>query len=389
MQGDTGYNPLMSSAARFAVFLSVVLGIWLAQHLYVGWRLSGMPWCASTSGRRALLGFLAVGFLTYPLGRLVWHWGWLRTAVVLEWLGAAWMGTLFLLVVALLLAELLTLGGFAGATWTAGIRTTLVVIALIGAVAALIGGVRPPRVVDVEVDVASLRQSLDGITVVQLSDLHLGSLLGPRFLSHVIDQVEALEPDVVVVTGDLFDSEADSVERLLPELKRLRAPHGVFAVIGNHEYYVGMGRCVHLMEEAGFQVLDNQWVEALPGLVVAGVPDDRGARQTGHPGADLGRALDGVPAGSTVVLLQHAPQDEAAAAAAGVDLMLNGHTHGGQIWPFHILVRAAYPHLAGVFHVGDMTQVVSRGTGRWGPPMRLFAPAEVIRVTLRRPGAGA
>jgi predicted MPP superfamily phosphohydrolase len=379
----------MSTGARFAFFLSVVLGIWLAQHLYVGWRLSGLPWCASSSGRRALLGFLAVGFLTYPLGRLLWHWGWLRTGVVLEWSGAAWMGTLFLLVVALLVTEVLTLGGYAGGTWTAGVRTTLVVLALVGAAAALIGGMRPPRVVEVEARIPGLDPSLDGITLVQLSDVHLGSLLGPRFLSHVIRQVEALEPDVVVVTGDLFDSEADSVERLLPELSRLKAPRGVFAVIGNHEYYAGVDRCVHLMEAAGFHVLDNQWAEVLPGLVVAGVPDDRGARQTGHPGADLGRALDGVPAGSTVVLLQHAPEDEAAAAAAGVDLMLNGHTHGGQIWPFHVLVRREYPHLAGVFHVGDMTQVVSRGTGRWGPPMRLFAPAEVIRVTLRRRGDGA
>ncbi len=378
----------MSSAARFAVFLSVVLGIWLAQHLYVGWRLSGMPWCASSSARRALFGFLAVGFVAYPLGRLLWHWGWLRTAVVLEWSGAAWMGTLFLLVMALLVAEVLTLGGFAAQSWTVGVRTVLVVIALVGAVAALIGGMRPPRVVDVEVEIPGLKQSLDGTTVVQLSDLHLGSLLGPRFLSHVISQVEALQPDVVVVTGDLFDSEADSVERLLPELKRLKAPRGVFAVIGNHEYYAGVDRCVHLMEEAGFQVLDNQWVEVLPGLVVAGVPDDRGALQTGHPGADLGRALDGVPSDSTVILLQHAPENEEAAAAAGVDLMLDGHTHGGQIWPFHVLVRAAYPHLAGVFHVGSMTQVVSRGTGRWGPPMRLFAPAEVIRVTLRTARGG-
>lgn len=375
----------MSTGARFAVFLSVVLTIWLAQHLYVGWRLCSIPCCASTLARRLLVGFLALGFFTYPLGRLLWHWGWLRTAVVLEWSGAAWMGTLFMLVMALLLAEILTLGGFAPESWTFGVRGTLAVIALIGSVAALIGGMSPPRVIDVDVTIPGLQQSLDGTTLVQLSDVHLGSLLGSRFLSQLIHQVDELKPDVVVVTGDLFDSETDSVERLLPELSRLNAPQGVFAVLGNHEYYAGAERCIHLMEDAGFRVLDNQWDEVLPGLVIAGVPDDRGAHQTGHPGVDLARALDGVPEGSAVILLQHAPEDESVAAAAGVDVMLNGHTHGGQIWPFHILVHREYPHLAGVFHVGNMTQVVSRGTGRWGPPMRLFAPAEIIRLTLRSP----
>jgi uncharacterized protein len=374
----------MSPTARFIVFLSVVLGIWLLQHLYVGWRLLGLPWLgAGTTARRVVLAVLAVGFVAYPLGRLLWHWGWLRLAVVLEWSGAAWMGTLFMLVMALLVAEVLTLGGFAGQAWTIGVRTALVSVALLGAALALVGGMRAPRVINVEADIPNLRPALDGTTVVQLTDLHLGSLLGPRFLSHVIGQVEALHPDVVVVTGDLFDSEADSVERLLPELARLSAPHGVFAVTGNHEYYAGVERCVRLMEQAGFRVLENSWAEVEPGLVIAGVPDDRGARQTGHPGADLERALAGVPSDAAVILLQHAPERENAAAAAGVDLMLDGHTHGGQIWPFHYLVKRAYPHLAGVFYVGHMMQVVSSGTGRWGPPMRLFAPAEIIRVTLR------
>ena len=117
--------------------------------------------------------------------------------------------------------------------------------------------------------------------------------------------------------------------------------------------------------------------------MLAGVPDRRGSHQAGGSGSDLAQALAAVAPESAVVLLQHTPEQEAAAADLGVDLMLNGHTHGGQLWPFHLLVRRAYPHLAGRYQVGKMTQIVSRGTGQWGPPMRLFAPAEIIRITLR------
>jgi predicted MPP superfamily phosphohydrolase len=131
-------------------------------------------------------------------------------------------------------------------------------------------------------------------------------------------------------------------------------------------------------------VLDNASVELAPGLHLAGVPDARGSAQTGRPEADLDVALAGLPAGDAIVLLQHAPEQERRAADAGVDLMLNGHTHGGQLWPFHYLVQRAYPHYAGLYRVGAMTQIVSRGSGQWGPPMRFLAPSEIYLITLRR-----
>jgi predicted MPP superfamily phosphohydrolase len=170
---------------------------------------------------------------------------------------------------------------------------------------------------------------------------------------------------------------------MVPQLRTLTAPRGVFAVLGNHEYYAGRDRSRRLLRDAGFTVLDNMAVEVAPGLHVAGIPDYRGSNQTGSSEADLDRALAAIEPNAAVILLQHAPERERAAAGAGVDLMLNGHTHGGQIWPFHYLVRRAYPNIAGVYRVGEMTQIISRGSGQWGPPMRLFAPAEIIHITLR------
>ena len=147
---------------------------------------------------------------------------------------------------------------------------------------------------------------------------------------------------------------------------------GVYSILGNHEMYAGPERCRDLMRDAGFVVLDSVAVQVAPGLWIAGVPDSgRGPGTDGLEGA-LETALSEVGEGDAVVFLQHAPGNEDATAASGAGLMLNGHTHGGQIWPFHYMVRRAFPRIAGVHKVNGMTQVISRGAGRWGAPMLDF-----------------
>jgi predicted MPP superfamily phosphohydrolase len=204
-------------------------------------------------------------------------------------------------------------------------------------------------------------------------------------LRSVIDQIDGMHPDIVVITGDLVDGDAGTVENMVPALKRLNAPLGVYSILGNHEFYAGPDRCRKLMRDAGYVVLDGAAAEVAPGLWIAGVPDS--GRGPGTDGLDgtFEAAFAEVGEGGAVIYLQHSPGNEEATAAAGAGLMLNGHTHGGQIWPFHYMVLRAYPHLAGVREIGSMTQVVSRGAGRWGAPMRLFAPSEIYRITLRSP----
>jgi predicted MPP superfamily phosphohydrolase len=375
----------VSPTARFAVFITIALSIWLLQHLYVGWRVLSIPALSSPPARRAVLLGLTIAFLTYPLGRTFFAVGWQGLGRALEYVGAVWMGTLFLLIAALVVADVVTAGGFLLRQSVAQIRTAAVVVALLAAAVAWLSGFRAPRTVEVSLPATGLAPTDNPVTIVQISDVHLGTMLGRGKLTAVIDQVAALAPDLMVITGDLIDGDAGVVEELLPELRRLRAPLGVFAVLGNHEYYAGSERSHRLLADAGFTVLDNQAVEVVPGLYIAGVPDTRGSVQTGEPGADLEAALAGVPEDAIIVLLQHSPENEEQAAAAGVDLMLNGHTHGGQIWPFHIPVRLFYRHYAGIHRVGGMIQVVCRGTGYWGPPMRLLAPAEIVRVTIGDP----
>jgi predicted MPP superfamily phosphohydrolase len=375
----------MTKRMRFLIFFSIVMGIWLVFHLYVGWRLWALPVFAGTKGHRILLLGLTVLYVSYPLGRTLYHHGWPRLGTALEYGGGIWMGTLVLLLSALGLVDLVTLFGLVLKPWVVPLRTAAIGVALVLAVVAWIGGYVRPRTVELEVELPNLPASADGLVVAQLTDLHLGALIGERRLRSVIEQIDGMNPDLVVVTGDLVDGDAGTVENMVPALKTLTAPLGVYSILGNHEIYAGPERCRKLMRDSGFVVLDNAAAEVAPGLWVVGIPDSgRGPGTDGLDGA-LEAALAEVGEGGAIVFLQHSPGNEEATAAAGAGLMLNGHTHGGQIWPFHFMVLRAYPHIAGVRDIGGMTQVVSRGAGRWGAPMRLFAPSEIYRITLRSP----
>lgn len=378
----------MSETSRIAVFIVVVLGVWTLMHLYVGHRLWRLPALASPAGRLALLALGTSLFLAYPVGRLLDRRGWVATGSLLELAGAQWMGVLFLLLGALLLVDIAT--GFG--TWARSLvpaaRLGASAVALLLAAVATVQGARGPAVRRAELRLAGLPPAAAGLRLVHISDLHLGSLLGERWLDRRVDQVLAERPDMVAITGDLVDSDSRRVEAMLPALARLQAPLGVFAVSGNHEFYAGLERAVALMEAAGFTVLRDRAVEVRPGLVVAGIDDLTARRQFGLTGDPLAAALDGRPPGATV-LLSHTPWRAAAAAARGVGLMLSGHTHDGQIWPFNHLVRLQYPLVGGRYLVGGMQVLVSRGTGTWGPRMRLWRRGEIWVLTLLPPETGA
>jgi hypothetical protein len=225
--------------------------------------------------------------------------------------------------------------------------------------------------------------------VAQLSDVHIGPTLGREWLAGVVDRVNAERPDLVVITGDLVDGSVQALAEHVAPLARLVAPHGVFFVTGNHEYYSGAAEwCAHLTS-IGIRVLRNECVAIgqEDGFTLAGV-DDWTAHQFARlaPGHrhDLEAALREASPDRALVLLAHQPKSVREAAPRGVDLQLSGHTHGGQLVPFNLLVRFQQPHVAGLERVNERTQIyVSRGTGYWGPPMRLGAPAEITLLTLR------
>lgn len=370
----------MSETGRFAVFLTAVLAVWTLMHVYVVARVWGLV--SSPCAHRWIVASGAALWLSYPLGRILAHWKVPLVAYPLEFAGAVWMGALFLALFGLLAADLLTGFGFLLPSLSRPARVAALALAGLFAVWGMVQGLRSPAVETREVRLRGLDAGLDGLVLVQISDLHLGTLLGGRWLGRLVPQVSALEPDLVVLSGDVIDGDAEGVNGLGELLSRFKAPLGAWAVTGNHEFYAGLDQSVSFLESCGIRLLRDAHVAVAPGLVLAGVDDLTARRQFGLADDPLAKALEGRPAGTTV-LLSHSPLEVERAAALGVDLMLSGHTHGGQIWPFGLLVRTAYPRVEGRYRVGGMVLLVSRGTGTWGPPMRLFKRGEITRIVLR------
>jgi predicted MPP superfamily phosphohydrolase len=370
------------TALRFAAFIAVALAIWAAVHGYVFWRLASVPVVAAHVPRRAVFWVAVALWTSYLVARTLNASKLTAVGAPLELFAANWVGVVFLLFVALLAADVVTLGGLVLSSQAPAIRGWAAAAALVLSALALVQGLRPPVVRDCEMRLAGLPPARDGLVLVAVSDLHLGTLIGERWMADLIRRVDGLKPDVVVIAGDLVDGEVGRLEALLPVLETLRAPLGVWAVTGNHEYYAGLGRSVQLLKDAGYTVLQDRWAEVAPGLVLAGVDDLTARRQFGRTDRPIEQALADRPPGATI-LLSHSPLQADTAAAAGVSLMLSGHTHDGQIWPFGYLVRLSYRLLGGRYEVGGMPVIVCRGTGTWGPRMRLWRPSEILRIRLR------
>lgn len=253
---------------------------------------------------------------------------------------------------------------------------------------------RVPRVRRVEVELPRLGAGLDGTRVVLITDTHYGPLDRARWSARVCETVNTLAADLVCHTGDIADGTAERRRAQAAPLGTVRATRGRVYVTGNHEYYSEAQGWVDLMDELGWEPLRNRHLLLERGgdtLVVAGVDDvtAQASGLAGH-GAHLAGALDGADPALPVLLLAHQPAFVGRAAEHGVDLQLSGHTHGGQIWPFHYLVRLDQPAVAGLSRHGARTLLyTSRGTGFWGPPFRVFAPAEITLLVLRSPRRAA
>jgi len=289
---------------------------------------------------------------------------------------------LFLLFATLLAADVFTLGGWLLPRLAPTIRGGAAIAAGVLSLIGLVQGLRPPAVGDHEVRLAGLPPERDGLVLVEISDLHLGTMTSQRWLTRLVKRVNDMRPDLLVIVGDTVDANTERSETFRPILEGFHAPLGVWAVTGNHEYYAGVERSVRFLGASGLTVLRDHWAEVAPGLVLAGVDDLTARRQFGVKDRPVEKALANRPPGATI-LLNHSPWQADVAAAAGVGLMLSGHTHNGQLWPFGHLVRLSYPLLGGRYEVGGMPVIVCRGTSTWGPPMRLWQRSEIVRVKLK------
>jgi hypothetical protein len=364
------------------MFGTVLIVSCTLMHLYLFFRAASVPFLARNVSRKILAGVGLFLWLVLVTGRIYGRGGSGVWAGMLEGLAMNWMAVLFLGTVAMLTVDLGTGFGWLWPQMAPRLRGWALVAGGLLSLIGVVQGLRPPVVQNYEVRLGGLPRELNGIVLAAVSDLHLDSRRDGKRLTALAAQVDSLEPDLVVLLGDIFEGHNPPPPELLAQLGRLRAPLGVWAVLGNHEFFGGGGDSQELWEQNGLQVLRDRWQQIRPGLVLAGLDDLTTRRRAGRLGDPITTALAGRPAGATI-LLSHTPWLAEEAARAGVGLMLSGHTHGGQIWPLGYLIRLRYPLLAGSYQVGGLTVIVCRGTGTWGPFLRLWHPNEILKVTLR------
>jgi predicted MPP superfamily phosphohydrolase len=381
------------SITRALLFFAVVIGIDAGIHYYLWVRLVRDPaWPApwGSVGTWVVIALAASIPLAFVSMRLVPR----EVSGPLSWVAFVWMGLMFLLVVLLLPAEIVRFAGprlapdelasperrellARGLAGLAGVVTmTLAGVSMASALASV-------KVQRVRVPLRDLPEPLRGFKIVQLTDIHVGPTIGKSFIEELVETTNGLDPDVIAITGDLIDGTVADLGDHVRPLSALRARHGVFFVTGNHEYYSGADEWMAFLGTLGIRVLANERVTIEHDgahLDLAGVHDWE-SRQFGH-GPDLERALGDRAEGRKLVLLAHQPKQIESASALGVDLQISGHTHGGQIMPFNYLVRLQQPYVAGLHDHAGTKLYVSRGTGYWGPPMRLGIPAEITHIEL-------
>ena len=394
----------MSRSFYLAAWLGFALLFVSATHYYIWARLVRDVALGPGWSRVGALVVVSLGLsipMAFVVGRLFVGPA-VRTTV---WLAFVWLGIFFLLLMALGSVDILRLLGALvvrplGPGWVDPERRLFLARLVGGAVVCGVFGVTgiairsalaSPEVKRVSVSLSRLPRALSGLKVVQISDLHVSPTLGRAYVAGVVDKINAAQPDVVAITGDLVDGSVAALRHAVAPLRRIRARFGVFFVTGNHEYYAGADAWIAELSRMGIRVLHNACVEVGEGnatLYVAGIDDWTAHRFGSQHGADMAQALSGCDPSKEILLLAHQPKVIDEAAERGVGLVLSGHTHGGQIFPFGCFVRLQQPYIAGLHrHGASGTQIyVSRGTGYWGPPMRLRAPSEITLLELCAPG---
>ena len=265
-------------------------------------------------------------------------------------------------------------------------------LALLGTSVALsglgaLGARRRAAVVDVVVPIQNLPEALEGFTVVQITDLHIGGTIKKGYIDAVVDAVNALDADLVAVTGDVVDGSVAELADHAAPLARLQGRHGVFLCTGNHEYYSGANEWCAEFARLGMRPLLNAHVVVNHGgadVVVAGVTDFNAHTVLPEHQTDPSKAIDGAPDSGLKLLLAHQPRSCFVAAECGYDLQLSGHTHGGQFFPWMFFVALQQPFTAGLDRCKNLWVYTSRGTGYWGPPVRVGAPSEITRLRMTR-----
>jgi predicted MPP superfamily phosphohydrolase len=387
----------------WVIWISIMVGVLSLGYFYINARLiSTMDMSANwkIAARVCFAAMFLIPVISMFLFGYMEHWGdtW-------AWIVYVGLGFLSLLFTALVVRDVGLLGvkgfEFASSFFSSSARATLdesrreflfqtTNIAVLGVAGALTAyGVyqarRKPGIVNLTVPIERLPAAFEGFRIVQITDIHAGLTVKRDWIETIAQQVRELNPDLIAFTGDLADGSVAYLRDDVAPLAELSAPHGKFFVTGNHEYYSGAEPWVKEAERMGYRVLLNEHqLVSLNGssIVLAGVTDTSGGDFLPHHVSDPTKAIAGAPADAVKILLAHQPRSLYAALPLGFDLQMSGHTHGGQFFPWNLLATLGQPYIAGLHKHENTWVYVSKGTGYWGPPVRLAARSEISVLTL-------
>ena len=367
------------------------LWFFLALPAYVGWRLlSGLSLGPVTIAACIVLLIGCCLFIPFSMRTRALQNR--KLADRLAWVGLTAMGffsSLFVLTLlrdVVLLGAYLLLSGEQARLWVEPSAQATLYLSLFVTLAGLVIARRRPGVVEIKIPVVDLPLALHGFSIAQISDVHVGPTIKRGFVEGVVRRVNELKADLIAVTGDLVDGSVQQLSAHTAPLAGLTARHGAYFVTGNHEYYSGERAWTEEIRRLGLRVLKNEHVVLKhdgASLILAGVTDYSAHHFDPAQRSDPAAALRGAPldAGAKV-LLAHQPSSAMAAANAGYDVQISGHTHGGQFWPWNLFVHFFQPFSSGLHRLKNLWIYVSRGTGYWGPPNRFGVPSEITRIRL-------
>ena len=385
--------------------LAPVFLLSLVLHALIGWRVAPDLALADDALGIALWIVLALSATLMPMGLVARRITKPPLSNVLTWMGLLCMGLFSSLLVLTVLREVvLVVARVFDWVWPEVISMELLrtdtaealpVVALLVTLLGFWNARRTATVVNIDVPIVNLPEALQGFTVAQISDIHVGPTIKTKYLQRIVTKVNGLNANLIAITGDLVDGSVKDLGHHIAPLSQLTSTHGTFFVTGNHEYYSGAQSWIDALRALGVQVLMNEHVVVHHSIddqdpetalmVVAGVTDFSAHHFDEAHRSDPHKAMANAPDHAVFkILLAHQPRSAQAAADAGFDLQLSGHTHGGQFWPWNHFVPLQQPFTAGLHKLQELWVYTSRGTGYWGPPKRFGAPSEITHLRLVR-----
>ncbi|MFA5498166.1 MAG: metallophosphoesterase [Candidatus Cloacimonadia bacterium] len=359
----------------YAFLLAVIIGLFILN--YVVYYPIKAVFCKNNKGSvylRLIFLFMNAFFLWSEIFRRYWKIGWLAS------IGSIWLGVLSIAFTIMLIDLIIILIFPKIARLATSVSLVLIVLA---STAALINSAIPPKIRNIPLYSKKVTPELEGLKVILFSELHLNSNTNQKLLLRKLEMVNELEPDLIIIGGDLIDEPYVSIAHFAPHFKNLKTKYGVYSVAGNHEYYQQIKEYYQFTAEAEINNLLNSNYEPVKGLQIVGITDPT-AEKIGDNPPNVDKAFNEVDNNKFTIFISHQPLYYDEAIAKGADLLLSGHTHKGQIPPMTFLVGLRYKYYYGLNKIGDSYQYTTSGVSTWGPPMRLLSDNEIVVFTLHR-----